>query len=263
MKRHAPAKVNIFLKVTGTRGGYHEIRSRFVLVESLFDTISFVKKSAPSLAFELICETPLPGHNTVSEAYRLLLQETPVIEKFFNEYAVALEKRIPMGGGLGGGSSDAAAFLHLCNEVCYLGMSDEKLALVGEKIGADVPFFVYGYKSANVEGIGEIIEPFEEEPLKLKLFTPPIHCDTAAVYREFRKGFIETVDRGAAREWLKIPSRQIMESVAPTEANDLYAPALKLYPELKEFAAPGRFFSGSGSTHFWMGSGVQDMGCRG
>ncbi len=250
MKRHAPAKVNIFLKITGTRNGYHEIRSRFILVESLCDTIRFVKKSRPSPAFELQCAHPLPKRNTLSEAYRLLSLEAPAVASFFKEHAVVLEKHIPMGGGLGGGSSDAAAFLHLCNEVCALNLSTEKIALIGEKIGADVPFFVYGYKSANVEGIGESIEPFEEEVPRLELMTPPLHCDTAAVYQAFRKHFSHNIDADAAKAWLNLPSTEILQSVTPKAANDLYGPALQLYPELQKYAASDRFFSGSGSTHF-------------
>ncbi len=250
MKRNAPAKVNIFLKVTGTRGAYHEIRSRFVLVESLFDTISFVKKSTPSSAFELICDTPLPERNSVTQSYSHLVREAPSIEKFFKEHAVKLQKRIPIGGGLGGGSSDAAAFLNLCNEICELKLDRKKIALIGEKVGADVPFFVYGYKSANVEGIGEIIHPFDEEPPKLRLVTAPVHCDTAAVYKEFRQNFSQTIDKEAAKEWTGLSSSRIMHTITPKEANDLYRPALKLYPELEEYSAPKRFFSGSGSTHF-------------
>ncbi len=250
MRRHAPAKINIFLKITGIRGGYHELRSRFVRVDSLHDTISFEKKECSSAGFELICNTPLPERNTLSEAFRLLKEEAPKIETFFKEHAVHLEKKIPAGAGLGGGSSDAASFLHLCNEVCSLNISTSKLADIGQKIGADVPFFVYGYRSANVEGIGEIISPFEEQIPEVELFTPQIHCDTAAVYRTFRESFSAKIDSEAAKEWLKIPSDELMDSLEPEEANDLYPAALLRYPQLKEYARTGRFFSGSGSTFF-------------
>ncbi|BBG66571.1 4-diphosphocytidyl-2-C-methyl-D-erythritol kinase [Hydrogenimonas sp.] len=250
MKRLAPAKINIFLKITGTRGRYHELRSRFVRIDSLYDTLSFEKKSRPSAGFELECDTPLPERNSVSEAYRLLKEEAPGIDSFFKEYGVRLQKRIPQGAGLGGGSSDAAAFLHLCNEVCSLNIPAKRLARIGEKIGADVPFFVYGYRSANVEGIGEDITPFEEEPPEVELFTPPLHCDTTLVYRTFRERLAERIDPIAGEEWLELPSARIMEEVDPLTANDLYAAALLAYGELERYAAPGRFFSGSGSTFF-------------
>ncbi len=250
MRRHAPAKINIFLKITGIRGGYHELRSRFVRVDSLYDTISFEKKRSPTAGFELVCDTPLPENNTVSEAYRLLREEAPGIEAFFKEHAVHLEKKIPAGAGLGGGSSDAASFLHLCNEVCSLNISTENLAFIGQKIGADVPFFVYGYESANVEGIGEIIVPYEERAPHVRLHTPPIHCDTTAVYKTYRNSFSDKIDHDAAKEWLEVPSDELMESLEPEEANDLYPAALLIYPQLKEYARTGMFLSGSGSTLF-------------
>jgi 4-diphosphocytidyl-2-C-methyl-D-erythritol kinase len=224
----APAKVNIFLKITGLRGNYHELRSRFVRVDSLYDTLTFVEKEAPSKQFELHASTPLPSNNTVSKAYTLLKERAPAVETFFERHAVELEKAIPQGAGLGGGSSDAAAFLRLCNEVCGLGLKTHDLAAIGEKIGADVPFFVYGYPSANVEGIGEIITPFEETPPKLELFTPDIHCDTAAVYRAFRTHFVHAIDTNMANRWVHMESKDLLESLHPEEANDLFKAALKI-----------------------------------
>ncbi len=250
MRRDAPAKINIFLKITGTRGGYHELRSRFVRVDSLHDTLSLEKKRTPGGGFELVCDTPLPEKNTLSTAYALLKEEAPGIEALFKEYALHLKKRIPAGAGLGGGSSDAAAFLHLCNEVCSLDIPTERLALIGQKIGADVPFFVYGYESANVEGIGEVIVPHEERIPNVRLHTPPIHCDTAAVYKAFRSSFFDKMDPDAAKEWLDVPSGELMESLEPKEANDLYPAALLRYPQLEEYAESGMFLSGSGSTLF-------------
>ena len=250
MKIQAPAKVNIFLKITGLRSHYHELRSRFVRVDSLYDTLSFEPKVRPSDAFELVSDTPLPEKNTVTEAYRLLKEVKPEIADFFREHCVRLDKSIPQGAGLGGGSSDAAAFLRLCNDVCSLELSLETLAKIGERIGADVPFFVYGYPSANVEGIGEIITPFDEEPPTLTLYTPDIHCDTAAVYRSFRQHFIDIVDPDAGSDWLQIPSSELLQTLDPLEANDLYPAALKIYPELAQKGKEGWFFSGSGSTFF-------------
>jgi len=252
MRIQTPAKVNIFLKITGLRGNYHELRSRFVRIDSLCDTLSFESKSTPSKRFELLSDTPLPQKNTVTEAYRLLKEKAPKIESFFHTHRVRLIKRIPQGAGLGGGSSDAAAFLRLCNDVCDLKLSLETLAKIGEKIGADVPFFVYGYPAANVEGIGEIITPFEEEPPTLTLYTPDIHCDTTAVYRSFRQHCIDILDPDAGDNWLRTPSTELLHTLDPLQANDLYPAALKIYPELAKKGKPGWFFSGSGSTFFQM-----------
>jgi 4-diphosphocytidyl-2-C-methyl-D-erythritol kinase len=250
MRIHAPAKVNVFLKITGVRGNYHELRSRFVRVDSLCDTLTFTRKQTLSDGFEMVSSTPLPPDNTITRAYELLRGVKPEIEKFFKVHKLILTKKIPQGAGLGGGSSDAAAFLNFCNEACGLRMSPKALATIGEKIGADVPFFVYGYPSANVEGIGEFITPFDEEPPALELRTPPVHCDTGLVYRAFRENFLETVDKDAAKEWLHLPTRTLMQSLDPLEANDLFRAALTVYPSLRRLAGPHCFFSGSGSTFF-------------
>ncbi|WP_201351798.1 4-(cytidine 5'-diphospho)-2-C-methyl-D-erythritol kinase [Hydrogenimonas urashimensis] len=246
----AYAKVNIFLKITGVRGPYHELRSRFVRVDSLFDSLTFSRKKSPAPGFELISSVPLPRINTLTRAYELLKEAAPGIEKFFETHKVILEKRIPQGAGLGGGSSDAAAFLNACNELYGLHLSKENLARIGEKIGADVPFFVHGYASANVEGVGERIEPFEEDVPKLQLLTPPLHCDTGLVYRAFREHFIQEADREAAASWKDMKSDELLKTLDPVEANDLYKAALTVYPRLHRFATPNRFFSGSGSTFF-------------
>ena len=250
MTFRAPAKVNIFLKITGLRGRYHELRSRFVRIDSLYDTLTFAPKRRPAPGFKLASSTPLPQVNTVSRAYELLRKAAPGIESFFEEHKVILNKKIPQGAGLGGGSSDAATFLLACNELCKLHLSRENLAKIGELIGADVPFFVYGYASANVEGIGEKITPFEEEVPELELFTPPLHCDTGLVYRAFRENFKEKIDPYAGKRWATWKSEEILREVAPEEANDLYPAAKCVYPQLERYAEPGRFFSGSGSTFF-------------
>ncbi|WP_457595897.1 4-(cytidine 5'-diphospho)-2-C-methyl-D-erythritol kinase [Hydrogenimonas sp.] len=250
MKIHAYAKVNIFLKITGLRNGYHELRSRFVLVEDLYDTLMVVRKRQPREGLEISSSVPIPKENTITRAYDLIRTIAPRVETFFRDYQIVLTKRIPQGAGLGGGSSDAAAFLNFCNEVLQLKLAKKKLALMGERIGADVPFFVYGYPSANVSGIGEKIVPFEEEPPKLELYTPPIHCDTAAVYATFRQEFKERIDPFAGASWLETPSRELLATLVPEEANDLYPAALHAYPRLADYRRPGWFFSGSGSTFF-------------
>ena len=244
------AKVNIFLKITGTRGNYHELRSRFVRVDSLYDTLTFSRKKHPSKGFELVSSVPLPRVNTLTRAYELLKEAAPGIERFFETHKVILEKRIPQGAGLGGGSSDAAALLTGCSEFYGLHLSKENLARIGERVGADVPFFVYGYASANVEGIGEKITPFEEDIPELELFTPPLHCDTGLVYQAFREHFIRETDAKAGHAWKERESAELLATLDPVEANDLYKAALTVYPQLHHHAASHRFFSGSGSTFF-------------
>ena len=101
-----------------------------------------------------------------------------------------LEKNIPMGGGLGGGSSNAAVFLKMINEEANLKINSQNLLQIGTKIGADVPFFLSEFKAANVAGIGEKIAEFDDEVPNFKLVLKNISCDTAKVYGEFRANFM-------------------------------------------------------------------------
>lgn len=251
MSRKAYAKVNIFLKMAGKRGEYHELVSRFVQVSTLYDTLSIIPDNDTN-AFNLIGNFSCPlEKNTIYKAFLELRKNCPKIDAFFRVYSVKVEKHIPEFSGLGGGSSNAAAFLLLANELFDLYYSKEKLAKIGAKIGADVPFFIYEYTSANVTGIGEKVEEFKEEPLDIEVFTPDIQCDTKAVFTEFRKNFYKEISYEEATKLLKMKSIDILKSLSPQEANDLYAPALKLYPQLTTYYSPlTTHFSGSGSSFF-------------
>jgi 4-diphosphocytidyl-2-C-methyl-D-erythritol kinase len=130
-------------------------------------------------------------------------------------------------------------------------ISTEELAKLGSTIGADLPFFIYNYQSANVSGFGEIVEPFEEELLSLELYTPDIGCDTAVVYKTFKEHLLNDISLCSFIGWEKLDSRTLLERIAdPIVLNDLYSAALIVYPELKEVSKEGWFFSGSGSTFF-------------
>ncbi len=253
MKIKSYAKVNVFLKIVGLRGSYHELVSRFVKVWNLFDKISFEPKRDKGFKIEgnFHCDVK---SNTIYKAYLLLKEKRAEIESFFDAYAVKVEKNIPEFAGLGGGSSNAASFLVLSNEVLSLNFTKDELAKMGEKIGADVPFFVYDYNSANVSGIGEIVEPFEEERLKFDIITPPIKCDTAKVYRKFRENLKKGEDILKKNEELasvlkELSSKEIMERFEPKTLNDLLSPALLLCSGLDRYGKD-MFFSGSGSSFF-------------
>lgn len=257
MKKYkAYAKVNIFLKITGKRDNYHEIISRFMRVDTLYDELSFVSKSdtqAKMNEFKIIgefdCETT---QNTIYKAYVVLKEFThsASLEKLMQTHAIKVEKNIPAFAGLGGGSSDAATFMKMCNSVLDLGLSLNELAQIGVKVGADVPFFIYGYGSANVSGIGEIVEPFEEELLEFEVFTPDVKISTPKVYTAYRENFYNPIDGFKVQELKELSSKEILKTMAATEANDLFAPALQEYPELKQHYRQGYFFSGSGSSFF-------------
>ena len=125
-----------------------------------------------------------------------------------------------------------------------------ELAAIGLEVGADVPFFVYGYDSANVGGIGEIVEEFKEASLDFDVYTPDIKISTPKVYATYRSDFYNPIDGFQREELKKTNSKDILESMDVRQANDLFAPALQEYKELKEHFRAGFHFSGSGSSFF-------------
>ncbi len=250
MTYKAYAKVNIFLKIVGTRGDYHEICSRFILVDTLFDTLCFVPKKN-DVDFELSgdfgCELE---QNTIYKAFTALCEAgfKEGIKEIFSKNALHVEKNIPSFAGLGGGSSDAATFLHMVNKKANLGLSSVELANIGLKVGADVPFFIYGYTSANVSGIGEVVEKFNEEPLSIEVFTPNIKCDTGIIYKTFRRECkIETT---LANKMKELSSKTLLQAYSDTELNDLLEAALKVDKNINKYRKKDWFFSGSGSSFF-------------
>ncbi len=247
----AYAKVNIFLKITGKRDSYHEIVSRFMRVEDLYDELSFTPKEFEY--FEIVgnfsCET---RQNTIYKAYLALLEYTKSdsLKNLMIKYAVNVKKNIPAFAGLGGGSSDAATYLKMCNSVLQLDLSLNELATIGLKVGADVPFFIYGYDSANVSGIGEIVEEFEEGLLEFDIYTPKIEISTPKVYKSYRNDFYNPISEKDSQRLKVTPSLQILNTLSLRDANDLFAPALKQYKQLQTHQKPKYFFSGSGSSFF-------------
>lgn len=250
MSKKAYAKVNIFLKIAGKREQYHEIVSRFVRVNDLYDTVSIVpgnSKNAFHIEGDFGCELE---KNTIYKAFLELRNYCPKIDAFFRVYTVKVEKKIPEFAGLGGGSSDAATFLLLANELFDLYYPKDKLARIGAKIGADVPFFIYEYDSANVTGIGEVVEEFKEEPLKFEVITPKIQCDTGKIFTAFREHFYKEISAEESKKLLSMTSKDILNEFSIEQANDLYESAVKVAPELKEYAQKPWYFSGSGSSFF-------------
>lgn len=245
----AYAKVNIFLKITGIRGDYHTLSSRFMRVNSLFDTLWLEPKTTPEFEIRGAFDCDIRS-NTIYKAYKHLLAATrsDALASLMENYAVCVDKKIPSFAGLGGGSSDAATFLRMCNDILDLNLSVDELAGIGSQVGADVPFFVYGYESANVRGIGEIVERFDEPLIDFEVITPTLQISTPAVYRYYREHLYNPIPAEEASRLESAPSRDILSSMSSKEANDLYPSALGCYPELSE--KEGWFFSGSGSSFF-------------
>ncbi len=171
----APAKINRFLYIVGRRpDGYHELQTLFQFLD-YGDELIFEQSTTLEL------ETQLPelnsDSNLIIKAAKLLQQHTDC-EKGAK---ITLGKKLPMGGGLGGGSSDAATALVGLNAFWQLGLTEEQLAELGLQLGADVPVFVRG-KSAFAEGVGERLTAVKpSEPWYLVLI-PDVHVNTAVMY---------------------------------------------------------------------------------
>jgi len=242
MKIKAHAKVNVFLKIVGHDGFYHLIKSRFMKVKNLYDTIEIKEAEKFNIVGDINC---VLRDNTVFKAYVELTKAYPDIKKWFIGKEIIINKNIPEMAGLGGGSSDAAAFLRLVNEKSGLNLSKKELVEIGNKIGSDVAFFIYDYDSANVYERGDIVEPFDENILDIDVFTPPIECSTSEVYRIYKDNFFNPQNT----DFDKLSSLELLQNHSPEELNDLFKPALSLCPDLYKYRHKG-FFTGSGSSFF-------------
>ena len=174
----APAKLNLFLQVTGRRpDGFHELQTVFQIID-LCDSLDFevrddglVKRVAGSAAVA-------PEEDLVVRAARLL-QRRGAVE---HGVRIAVRKRIPLQGGLGGGSSDAATTLVALNELWGTGLGIDELAALGLQLGADVPVFVRGH-SAWGEGVGEELVPIDLPQRWFAVIRPPVAVSTAEVFQ--------------------------------------------------------------------------------
>jgi 4-diphosphocytidyl-2-C-methyl-D-erythritol kinase len=182
LRAEAPAKINRELRVGARRpDGFHEIRSRFCTID-LADRLEI--EEAETL--EITCEgIPVPegDSNLIARAARSLAEELKTAPRA----RIRLEKRIPVGAGLGGGSADAAVTLLLLSELWGSSPRDAVLSRVAARVGSDVPFFLWGGE-ADVTGRGERVTPREDGPAReLLLVVPPFSIATAEVYAAYSK----------------------------------------------------------------------------
>ncbi len=233
----APAKLNLFLYITGRRDdGYHSLQTLFQFVDH-GDSLGF----EPAPDGELSLSPTLPGvspeQNLIIRAARLLQNKTGCTRGAH----ITLTKRLPMGGGLGGGSSDAATTLVALNRLWQLGLSSEQLARLGLTLGADVPVFICG-QAAFAEGVGDIFTPAHPpEPWYLVLH-PDIEVATAAVFN----------DRALPRN---SPVLSLQQRLSLPWENDCEALVKKRHPEVAKLLgwlleyAPSRM-TGTGACIF-------------
>lgn len=173
-----PAKINLFLNITGRReDGYHELQTLFQLLD-YGDTLTLKHRADGEL--HLISDI-----NGVNSEDNLVMRAARKLQHLAGDIPagvdITLEKRLPMGGGIGGGSSDAASTLIGLNQLWQLGLSINTLADIGLELGADVPVFVRG-RTAWAEGIGEKLTPIETPNLWYVVLKPDCHVATVEVF---------------------------------------------------------------------------------
>ncbi|MBI2732523.1 MAG: 4-(cytidine 5'-diphospho)-2-C-methyl-D-erythritol kinase [Aquabacterium sp.] len=243
----APAKINLFLHVTGRRqDGYHLLQSVFMLIDWQ-DTLHIETRSDGQLRRHDL-NVRLPDDDLCLKAARLLQTESHTSQGC----DIRIHKEVPWGAGLGGGSSDAATVLLALNQLWGLNWSRTQLEALAVKLGADVPFFVRGH-NAWVEGIGESITPITLPPevlnTPLALLKPPVAVPTAAIFgNELLK---RDTKHAIVEDFLAAPQR--------FGRNDLQAPAESYSSQISQALKimQNRFgnsrMTGSGSTVFsWM-----------
>ncbi len=239
----APAKTNLWLRVLGKRDdGFHEIETRMVRL-SLADSLTLTWREDDRVTLRCSDESlPTGEENLVVQAVRALEQH---VGKTL-AVAIELEKRIPSGAGLGGGSSDAAAVLLALNEMAALDLPPDELAGVGARIGSDVPFFLYE-TTCDCRGRGEIVEPVADspEPLLVFLIKPAFEIPAAWAYQRYAES---EEYRGFLYDPQVCPWGQMV--------NDLERPVFEKFPVLGEMKSwlldepevQAALLSGSGST---------------
>jgi 4-diphosphocytidyl-2-C-methyl-D-erythritol kinase len=213
----APAKLNLFLHVTGRRAdGYHLLQTAFRFVD-FGDTLRF----SPREDEAVVRVDPLPG---VAPADDLTVRAAEALRQASgcrHGVDIHLEKRLPMGGGLGGGSSDAATTLLALNHLWALGLPRQALQRIALTLGADVPVFVFG-DNAFAEGVGERLRPLSLPPAWYLVLVPPLAIATADIFRAAE----------LARDTPPIDPH----AWKPGDGrNDLQAVAVERYPLLAEY----------------------------
>ena len=173
----APAKINLFLHITGRRtDGYHTLQSVFQLLD-FYDTIHL--KPTPTGEIKRVNDIAnVPASQDLCVRAALALQQATGCAQGVD---IFVEKRIPMGGGLGGGSSDAATVLIALNHLWQTNLNRKQLMQIGLKLGADVPVFIFG-QNAWAEGVGEQLSTIDLAPSYYVVLTPQVHVSTAQVF---------------------------------------------------------------------------------
>lgn len=261
----SPAKLNLFLRITGRRpDGYHNLLTLFHRI-SLADTLRLTKTAED---FSLTCgdsRVPTDERNLITKAYRLLQARFPALAGV----RVDLKKRIPIGAGLGGGSSNAAAFLLGMKKLCRLPVSNAGLLKLGARLGADVPFFIHEINQGVGVGRGDLIREIKSGSGHFFILAASRKgSSTKEVYENFAgKGRPAslTKSRRELRILCNFLAEKKYEKAAVFLKNDLEFSAFELRPSLRnlieKFKKRGVLFAGmtgSGPTVFGISSGLRE-----
>lgn len=213
----SPAKLNLFLHIVGRRdNGYHELQSIFQLID-LYDWISFEVIEEDQIQIEGLAEVKLE-QNLIYRAAQYLHPhaKTPCGLK------ISVEKNIPMGAGLGGGSSNAATTLIVLNQLWQCGLNDEQLAAYGVQLGADVPIFIFG-QNAWAEGVGEHLSFIDLAQKQFIVLKPDCFISTQLLFSQ------KTLTRDTK------PTTFCAYQLEPSLFGNNFEPlARQLYPEVEE-----------------------------
>lgn len=248
LTRPAPAKINLTLRIAGRRqDGFHELES-LVAQANLCDTVTAT--AVEDGCYALDCDDPaLPrdGSNLVLQAAKALNHAAGTNHGTH----ITLQKRIPVGAGLGGGSSDAATALLLLDDLWNTGRDPNALAALGATLGSDVPLF-FSSPLCVLRGRGEHVEPLgTPPPLWAALVLPELYCSTAAVYAAWNASET-TAKRPNLTEVLA--ARGSAADLMPLLFNDLETAAFRVVPQLGELAA--RIAAATGESVRLTGSGA-------
>ena len=175
----APAKLNLFLRITGRRAdGYHTLQTVFRLLD--WGDVVHMRPRRDGVIARVGA-----GAEGVSEVDDLMVRAAKILQKESNGHQgadIGIEKKIPMGGGFGGGSSDAATVLVVLDRLWNLNLGIDRLAALGLQLGADVPVFVHGH-NAWAEGIGDVLTAIDLAPAWYVVASPGVHSATAALFQ--------------------------------------------------------------------------------
>ena len=233
----SPAKLNLFLHITGRLdNGYHDLQTLFQLLD-YGDNLTFKANTTGKITLSPSLDGVDANDNLIIRAARLLQDKTSCKQGC----AISLDKRIPMGGGLGGGSSNAATTLVGLNALWHCGLSLEDMAAMGRELGADVPVFVQG-NSAFAEGIGDVLTPIDIPEQWYLVITPNVQVSTTEIFShpQLTRNSPPIKIRALLEEQYRNDCQSVVEA--------LYPPVKQLLQWLQRFKNP--LMTGTGASVF-------------